>query len=144
MDVQVVEKVIAAFNEAGLTSLALKCETFELKMDKKVGESTASQAMRSNTSSRTLLTQCIEEKEIQKERKYIKAPMVGTFYAASDPKAQPMVQVGTYIHKGDGVCIIEAMKLMNEVEAEVEGEIVEILVQNEEMVEYGQPLFVLK
>lgn len=74
-------------------------------------------------------------------QKSIKAPMVGTFYSASSPDAEPFVKVGDYVKKGDIVCVIEAMKLMNEVEAEEDGEIVEILVNNEEMVEYGQDLF---
>ena len=74
----------------------------------------------------------------------IKSPMVGTFYTASSPTSEPFVSVGKQVKKGDIICIIEAMKLMNEVEAEVDGEIVEILVENEEMVEFDQPLFVIR
>jgi acetyl-CoA carboxylase biotin carboxyl carrier protein len=70
----------------------------------------------------------------------IPSPMVGTFYRASGPDESPYVEVGDRIRVGQAVCIIEAMKLMNEIEAEVAGEIVEILVQNGEPVEYGQPL----
>jgi acetyl-CoA carboxylase biotin carboxyl carrier protein len=70
----------------------------------------------------------------------VTSPMVGTFYRASAPGEAPFIQVGGRIHKGDTVCIIEAMKLMNEIEAEVSGQVVEILVQNGEPVEYGQPL----
>ena len=77
-------------------------------------------------------------------QKSIKAPMVGTFYSASSPDAEPFVKVGDHVKKGDIVCVIEAMKLMNEVEAEEDGEIVEILVNNEDMVEYGQALFVVR
>jgi acetyl-CoA carboxylase biotin carboxyl carrier protein len=70
----------------------------------------------------------------------VMSPMVGTFYRASAPNEAPFIQVGGRIHKGDTVCIIEAMKLMNEIETEVSGQVVEILVQNGEPVEYGQPL----
>lgn len=70
----------------------------------------------------------------------ITSPMVGTFYRAPAPDESPFVEVGDRIKTGQTVCIIEAMKLMNELEAEVSGEIVEILVQNGEPVEYGQPL----
>jgi acetyl-CoA carboxylase biotin carboxyl carrier protein len=70
----------------------------------------------------------------------VMSPMVGTFYRASAPGEAPFIQVGGRIHKGDTVCIIEAMKLMNEIEAEVSGQVVAILVQNGEPVEYGQPL----
>lgn len=74
----------------------------------------------------------------------ITSPMVGTFYAAPAPDAEPYVKVGSKVKKDTVVCIVEAMKLFNEIEAEVEGEIVEILVTNGQLVEYGQPLFLVK
>ncbi|WP_338789168.1 acetyl-CoA carboxylase biotin carboxyl carrier protein [Metabacillus sp. FJAT-53654] len=74
----------------------------------------------------------------------ITSPMVGTFYAASSPEAGNYVEVGSKVTKESVVCIVEAMKLFNEIEAEVKGEIVEILVQNGQLVEYGQPLFLVK
>ena len=73
--------------------------------------------------------------------KTIDAPIVGVFYAASAPGKAPYVSVGKKIKKGDVVCIIEAMKCMNEIQAEEDGEIVEVLVKDGELVEYGQPLF---
>lgn len=72
---------------------------------------------------------------------YITSPIVGTFYNASSPTSEPFVKVGTSVEPGTIVCILEAMKLMNEIESEVSGDILEILVQNEEMVEFGQRLF---
>ena len=74
---------------------------------------------------------------------HVKAPMVGTFYRASGPSAAPFVEVGQAVKEGDPLCIIEAMKLLNEIEADKSGVIKEILVQNGEPVEYGQPLFVI-
>jgi acetyl-CoA carboxylase biotin carboxyl carrier protein len=74
----------------------------------------------------------------------IVSPMVGTFYRASSPEAQPYVNIGDKVGEKTTVCIIEAMKLMNELEAEVKGEIIDILVENGQMVEYGQPLFLVK
>ncbi|WP_019639062.1 acetyl-CoA carboxylase biotin carboxyl carrier protein [Paenibacillus fonticola] len=74
----------------------------------------------------------------------IVSPMVGTFYRASSPDANPYVNVGDKVGEKTTVCIIEAMKLMNELEAEVKGEIVDILVENGQLVEYGQPLFLVK
>ena len=74
----------------------------------------------------------------------ITSPMVGTFYSASAPDAAPFVEVGKTISKGDTVCIIEAMKLMNEIESEFDGEIVEVCVKDGEMVDFGKPLFKLK
>lgn len=76
--------------------------------------------------------------------KTIKAPMVGVFYQAASPEAEPYVTVGKTVKKGDTVCIIEAMKLMNEIQAEEDGTIKEILVKNGDIIEYGQPLFVIE
>ena len=76
--------------------------------------------------------------------KIIKSPMVGTFYASSAPDKDPFVKVGDRISKGQVVCIVEAMKLMNEIESEFDGEIVEVCVKNEDVVEYGTPLFKIK
>ncbi|MBO9329837.1 acetyl-CoA carboxylase biotin carboxyl carrier protein subunit [Achromobacter sp. HZ01] len=73
----------------------------------------------------------------------VKAPMVGTFYRAPNPGAAPFVDVGATVKEGDPLCIIEAMKLLNEIEADKSGVIKEILVENGEPVEYGQPLFVI-
>jgi acetyl-CoA carboxylase biotin carboxyl carrier protein len=74
----------------------------------------------------------------------IKAPMVGTFYRAPAPEAAPFVENGQTIEPGQVICIIEAMKLMNEIKAEVRGKIIEILVDNAEPVEFGQPLFLIE
>jgi acetyl-CoA carboxylase biotin carboxyl carrier protein len=73
----------------------------------------------------------------------VKAPMVGTFYRSPNPGAAPFVEVGQSVKEGDPLCIIEAMKLLNEIEADKSGVIKEILVENGEPVEYGQPLFVI-
>lgn len=73
----------------------------------------------------------------------VKAPMVGTFYRASAPGAKPMVEVGQTVAAGDRLCIIEAMKLMNEIESDAAGVIKAILVENGQPVEYGQPMFVI-
>lgn len=76
--------------------------------------------------------------------KILKSPIVGTFYAASGPDQDDFAKVGNQVKVGQTLCIIEAMKLMNDIESEFEGEIVEILVKNEQMVEYNQPLFKIK
>lgn len=82
--------------------------------------------------------------EEEENYKIVKSPMVGTFYASSAPDKDPFVKVGDKVHKGQVLCIVEAMKLMNEIESEFDGEIVEICVNNEEVVEYGKPLFKIK
>lgn len=74
----------------------------------------------------------------------IKSPIVGTFYAGPSPDAGPFVHVGDRVEAGQTVCIIEAMKLMNEIEADIAGEVVRVLVENAQPVEYGEPLFALR
>ena len=74
----------------------------------------------------------------------VKSPLVGTFYNAPSPDAEPYVKVGDTVKKGQVLAIVEAMKLMNEIESEFDGTVDKVLVSNEEVVEYGQPLFVIK
>lgn len=83
-----------------------------------------------------------EEKKI--EGNVVKSPMVGTFYSKSSPTAESFVKIGSKVKKGDTLCIIEAMKLMNEIESEFDGEVVQILVKDEEAVDYGKELFIIK
>ena len=71
----------------------------------------------------------------------VKSPMVGTYYASASPEAKPFVQVGSVVKEGETICIIEAMKILNEIEADKSGTITRILVDNGQAVEYGQPLF---
>ena len=85
-----------------------------------------------------------DKKQKEESLETITSPMVGTFYASDAPDKPAYVKVGDKIHKGQGVCIVEAMKLMNEIESEFDGEVVEICAKNEEMVEYGKPLFKIK
>ena len=85
-----------------------------------------------------------EAKKNEPEGNIVKSPMVGTFYTKSSPTAEPFVTVGSTVKKGDTLCIIEAMKLMNEIESEFDGEVVEILAKDGEMVDYGKPLFRIK
>ena len=99
-------------------------------------------------------SQKLIEEPVEKEQKSVeekiedgniaKSPMVGTFYIKPSPTSEPYVKVGQKVKKGDVLCIIEAMKLMNEIESEFDGEIKEILVKDEEPVEYGKPLFIIK
>lgn len=78
------------------------------------------------------------------DEKVIKSPLVGTFYAAPAENAEPFIKVGDQVQEGKVLGIVEAMKLMNEIESEYEGTVTEILVENGQMVEYGQPLFRIK
>jgi oxaloacetate decarboxylase alpha subunit len=94
----------------------------------------------------TLSQEEVSEKEEtgSANQKVIKAPIVGTFYRSASPDAESYVEVGTVVKKGQIVCIIEAMKLMNEIESEVDGKIVKILTENAHPVEFGEPLFAIE
>ena len=74
----------------------------------------------------------------------VKSPIVGTFYRASEPGAKPFTEVGEFVKKGQVLCIIEAMKLMNEINAEVDGEVVKVYVENSQAVQYGERLFAIR
>ena len=82
----------------------------------------------------------IKEDTTEKKGNIIKSPMVGTFYLKPSPTAEPYIEIGKEVKKGDVLCIIEAMKLMNEIESEYTGKVIEILVKDGEAVEYGTPL----
>lgn len=86
----------------------------------------------------------IEEAEIEDKLYTVTAPIVGTFYSSPSPDANAFVEVGSEVKKGQTLCIIEAMKLMNEIESEVDGIVVRMLVENGHPVEYGEPLFLIK
>jgi acetyl-CoA carboxylase biotin carboxyl carrier protein len=85
-----------------------------------------------------------EPPAISENQRLIKSPMVGTFYRASSPDMAPFVEEGDSVRKGQTLCIIEAMKMMNEIEADAGGRVVKILCENAQPVEYGQPLIVLE
>ncbi len=84
------------------------------------------------------------ENKIEENYRIITSPVVGTFYSKPSSSANPYVKVGQMVKKGDVLCVIEAMKLMNEIESKCSGEIIEILVKDEDMVDYGKPLFKIK
>ena len=150
--------------KAGLSKILIEKENFKLILEKEEAKDKEPETISGTEETRhnsietkagtskpaDLQKEAIDEKKndmqgIDKQQlKKIVSPMVGTFYAKPAPDKPPYVQVGDRVKKGQIVCIIEAMKLMNEIESDVEGEIVECLVENEQMVEYGQTLFFVK
>lgn len=151
MDIKLVKELINEFKDSDLTKIKLKNDEFEIEIERtlQVMPQVIPQTITSPapTTQQVATTQINIETptEVKVESGYeIKAPMVGTFYASSAPDQPAFVSIGSKVKKGDTICIIEAMKLMNEVEADRDGEVVEILVENEEMVEFDQPLFIIR
>lgn len=147
MDIKLIKELMNEFKESDLTKIKLKSDEFEFELERTV------QMVPMVQPSITPVPQQVATAQINIEASgeskaisgnQIKSPMVGTFYLSSAPDKPPFVQVGSKVKKGDTICIIEAMKLMNEVEADRDGEIVEILVENEAMVEFDQPMFIIK
>lgn len=147
MNFEEIKKLVSLMEESKLNELEV-----ELPDGTKVGMKKNNAKLDNTTENVQYLTipnpntQIVETKkeEPQEEYKIVKSPMVGTFYSKSAPDAKPYVEVGSKVKKGDILCIVEAMKLMNEIESEFDGEIVEVCIKDGEMVDYGKPLFKLK
>ena len=123
----------------------LRREGFEQKQTTTmVAMPTAAMTMPTGSGAGMTQAEAARAAEAEKPGKRIPAPMVGTFYQAPSPEADPYVEVGGMVEEDTVVCIIEAMKVMNEIKAEMKGKVVEILVNNGEAGEYGQPLFIIE
>lgn len=139
MEFDKIVKLIHAVGESGLSEFSF--EEGALKISMRGGEKQGKTV--------EFLPKAVEIKEEIKEKpvaitgKTVKSPLVGTFYAAPSPEAEPFVKKGDIVKKGQVLGIVEAMKLMNEIESEYDGVVEEILIENEDMVEYGQPLFII-
>ena len=154
LDFQQLRELLTAIAQTDITELTLKSDDFELQVKKgslvvSSGESRPiSPPTGIKSTSDTTITPVTTPNsgvetsgsKAQQQLLEVTSPMVGTFYRAPAPDEPPFVNTGETINKGDTVCIIEAMKLMNDIEAEVAGEVVEILVENGDPVEYGQVL----
>lgn len=141
MKLEYIDELISKMEKASLTELSYKDGEVDIKLKRdSMNEQQNTVAPVSAAPQQPQPAQSTEPAP-QEEGKVIKAPMVGTFYKASSPEAEAYVKVGDKVENSTVVCILEAMKLFNEIQAEISGEIVEILVEDGEMVEYDQPLF---
>ncbi len=130
-----IKAVAEMMSEAGLTKIKLKWDDCELELER--GAVSAPSAVPAAPAPAA-------EAAPQMAGFPVKSPMVGVFYAAPSPEDEPFVKVGDSVKKGDVLCIIEAMKLMNEITAEQDGTVAEVCVEDGALVEFGQPLFILK
>ena len=132
MDIQLLKDVVAVFENSTLSAMELEAENIKLKLKRKY---TSSQPAPVAAQSETPQPQATAE--------YVKSPLVGTFYAAPAAGKPPFVQKGDYVNLGDTLCIIEAMKVMNEIKAPKSGWITDIKVKNGDMVQYDDDLIAI-
>ena len=134
-----IQALIKTLDNSSIEKFEYECDEYRLSL-KKGSSTVAVKAAKPEVAVEEEVADEADEKELIE----ITAPMVGTFYSATEPGAEPFVKVGSKINADSIICILEAMKLFTEVEADVTGEIVEILAKDGDLVEYGQPLFSVK
>lgn len=146
MEYEKIKQLMDDMGNSKLTSLDIEFpDGIKIKMEK----SNSKQVVVTNAEEQVITedvnnnnnTEINLKQEVKEEGNIVKSPMIGTFYMRPSPDSSPFVEVGKEIKKGTVLCIIEAMKLMNEIESEYEGKIVEIYVKDGEAVDYGKPLF---
>lgn len=142
IDKQYIQELAELLNENSLTEISLKDGDKEivLKKEKEVVASAPSGVVAASIPASSTGAEAFVCTPIEKKGKPITSPMVGTFYKASSPDAKPFVELGSAVSEGTVVCIIEAMKLMNEIESDISGKVVEICVEDGQPVEFGQVL----
>ncbi|MDD1513996.1 acetyl-CoA carboxylase biotin carboxyl carrier protein [Priestia megaterium] len=150
INVRELQEVVSLMNESGIQKLHIEHEGTKVVIDK-AGiplEDTAVTEVKTDEVKAAATEQAPQDSmsvnAAENNEKQILSPMVGTFYAKPEADADPFVQVGQTVERKDVVCVIEAMKLFNEVDAGIEGEVLEILVKDGDVVEFGQPLFTVK
>jgi len=147
MDLKEIKKLLEAFDKSKTNILEYENDEFRIYLDKSAQavQSVSAPAPAPAPSAQPVAVQQVEAKvECEIEGELITSPMVGTFYQAPSPDSPPYVKVGDKVKKGQTLCIIEAMKIMNELEAEFDCEILEILVEDGQPVEFDTPLFRVK
>lgn len=150
MDLRKLKKLIELVEESGIAELEITEGEEKVRISKSssstqayVGGPPVLQPPTPPSEVSAPLTPAIAAAELLPEGHVVKSPMVGTFYRTSTPGANPFVEVGQTVKVGDTLCIIEAMKLLNEIDSDASGVIQQILVENGQPVEFGQPLFII-
>ena len=155
MNVEEIKELMALFNESNMTEFHLSNEEFEVQFSKReeypqvVSNAVAPVAnvaspVEAAPVSVSSSAETQEAPQVATDAKYITSPIVGVVYLQSSPDADPFVQVGKQITSNDTVCIVEAMKIMNEIKSDFNGEVVEVLVENGQMFDFGQKLFAIR
>ena len=155
MDLRKIKKLMELLEESGIAEIEVKEGEESIKLSRTISSTGSMQVPQviqqplqtsqpsTNQQTSDMVTNAVDNLKEEKSNT-VNSPMVGTFYASASPESKPFVTIGQSVKKGDTLCILEAMKMMNQVQAESDGKIVEILVDNAEPVEFDQPLFVLE
>ena len=153
MKVKEIRDLIDYIKSTGLEEVNIETETFKIKIKRSSEVVSQPQFSPSTIPPQSLPKQSLESldegaapsRKIEDDEKYIsiKSPMIGTIYMAPNPESPNFIKLGDVIKPGDTVCVVEAMKLFNEIEAEISGTVVKILAENANPVEYDQPLFLI-
>ena len=152
MDLRKIKKLMELLEESAIAEIEVKEGEESIKLSRNISSTTNMQVPQiiqqpvqppTNQKTSDIVTTAVDN-SIKEKRNTVNSPMVGTFYASASPESKPFVTIGQSVKKGDTLCILEAMKMMNQVQAESDGKIIEILVDNAEPVEFDQPLFVLE
>lgn len=152
MDLDLIKKLVKIVDSSGVTELEIQEGELKVKIAKKFKTNIIS-TVPVTSPVITEVVPAAKAESVQKEKTEeaahsnkieVKSPIVGTFYRAPAPDADPYVQVGDVVSKGTVLCIVEAMKLMNEIESDADGRITKILIENGKPVEYNQPLFLIE
>lgn len=150
MDYEQIKKLIDDMGTASIDELEIEFpEGMKISMKKNSSKEVVTTTVQPQTAMPTIQVNTEnnvvkEEQKCEENYKIIKSPMVGTFYSKPSPDKDAFIKVGDTVKKGQVVCIVEAMKLMNEIESEFDGEIVEVCVEDGAVIEYGEPLFKIK
>ena len=155
MNVEEIKELMTLFNDSNMTEFHLSNEEFEVQFSKReeypqvVSNAVAPIAnvaspVEAEPVSVPSSAETQEAPQVATDAKYITSPIVGVVYLQSSPDADPFVHVGKQITSNDTVCIVEAMKIMNEIKSDFNGEVVEVLVENGQMVDFGQKLFAIR
>ncbi|MCI5623555.1 acetyl-CoA carboxylase biotin carboxyl carrier protein [Anaerostipes sp.] len=142
MKIEEMKELIQAVSEANVDEFEYENDDFSIRIAKNEAKAVTAEAIPAPAAVPAAPES--DQNDTKIEGNEVKAPLVGTFYAAPSEGAEPFVSVGDTVKKGQVIGIVEAMKLMNEVESEFDGTVAAILVENGEMVEYGQPLVVIQ
>lgn len=156
MDLNLIRKLVKIVDTSGITDLEIEEDGLRIKVAKKIRNnqvnSQPQMVVQTESVTASALAATVTEEKAPAEKSEeptgnihkINSPIVGTFYRAPAPDADPYVQVGDPVSPGTVLCVVEAMKLMNEIESDVSGKVVKILVENGKPVEYNQPLFFIE